>query len=123
MQPLLQSLRSGNEFKLFTDEFRTPVSTKTAISGLLLALEKVTGIIHLGGVEAISRYDFACLLAQVFKIKEANLKPCLQADVIMSAPRPPNVSMDSHKAFQLGFKPLLLKEELEQLSLFAKNES
>jgi dTDP-4-dehydrorhamnose reductase len=33
----------------------------------------------------------------------------------MAAPRPPDVSLDSSKAFALGFNPPSLKEELETL--------
>jgi dTDP-4-dehydrorhamnose reductase len=51
-------LKEGKELRLFIDEFRTPVSGVTAAQGLLLALDKVRAIIHLGGKERISRYDF-----------------------------------------------------------------
>ncbi|CCQ53860.1 dTDP-4-dehydrorhamnose reductase [Crocosphaera watsonii WH 0402] len=33
----------------------------------------------------------------------------------MAAPRSPDTSLDSSKAFQLGYQPLSLREELEQL--------
>jgi dTDP-4-dehydrorhamnose reductase len=115
MQPFLQTLKEGKELKLFIDEFRTPVSAKTAAKGLLLALEKVTGIIHLGGKERISRFDFGKLLVEVFQLPSPNLKACRQQDVKMAAPRPSDVSLDSSKAFALGYKPLSLKAELEQL--------
>ena len=41
--------------------------------------------------------------------------PCKQKDIVMAAPRPPDVSLDSSKAFALGFKPLSLIEELKAL--------
>jgi dTDP-4-dehydrorhamnose reductase len=113
MQPFMQTLKEGKELKLFTDEFRTPVSGQTAAKGLLLALEKVNGIIHLGGKERISRYDLGKLLVEVFQLPSTNLKACRQQDVKMAAPRPSDVSLDSSKAFALGYQPLSLKEELE----------
>jgi dTDP-4-dehydrorhamnose reductase len=115
MQPFLQTLKDGKELKLFTDEFRTPVSGITAAKGLLLALEKVNGIIHLGGKERISRYDFGKLLVEVFQLPCTNLKACRQQDIKMAAPRPSDVSLDSSKAFALGYEPLSVKEELEKL--------
>jgi dTDP-4-dehydrorhamnose reductase len=115
IQPFIQTLQAGKELNLFIDEFRTPVSATTAAKGLLLALEKVQGLIHLGGKERISRYDFGKLLVEVFQIYDAKLQGCLQQDVKMAAPRPADVSLDSSKAFALGYKPLSLKEELAAL--------
>lgn len=115
MQPFIQTLREGKELRLFTDEFRTPASGKTAAQGLLLALEKVNGRIHLGGKERISRYEFGRLLVEVFELPTEALKSCRQQDVKMSAPRPPDVSLDSSMAFALGYSPLSLREELEAL--------
>lgn len=114
MQPFIQTLREGKHLNLFVDEFRTPVSGTTAAQGLLLALEKVQGLIHLGGKERVSRYDFGRLLVETFQLPN-QLKPCRQQDVKMAAPRPPNVSLDSSKAFALGYNPPSLKEELETL--------
>jgi len=115
MQPFLQTLEEGKELKLFIDEFRTPVSGKTAAKGLLLALEKVNGVIHLGGKERISRFDFGKLLVEVFQLPSTGLKACRQEDVKMAAPRPSDVSLDSSKAFALGYEPLSVKEELKAL--------
>jgi dTDP-4-dehydrorhamnose reductase len=112
IQPIIETLKSEKELSLFIDEFRTPVSGTTAAKGLLLALEKVNGIIHLGGKERISRYDFGKLLVEVFQLPATGLKTCRQQDVKMPAPRPADVSLDSSKAFGLGYKPLSLKEEL-----------
>ncbi|MCG8367471.1 MAG: NAD(P)-dependent oxidoreductase [Pseudanabaenales cyanobacterium] len=112
IQPFLKTLRAGKELTLFTDEFRTPVSATTAAKGLLLALEKVHGRIHLGGQERISRYEFGQLLVEVGQFSPRQLRPCLQQDVPMPAPRPKDVSMDSAKAFALGYTPSLLKPEL-----------
>ena len=115
IQPFIKILRSGKELSLFTDEFRTPVSGKTAAMGLLLALEKVEGIIHLGGKERISRYEFGSLMAEVLELPQEKLKTCLQKDVPMAAPRPADVCLDSSKAFALGYQPLFLREELVAL--------
>ncbi|PHJ56015.1 dTDP-4-dehydrorhamnose reductase [Nostoc linckia z18] len=116
IQPFIETLKDGKELNLFIDEFRTPVSGKTAAKGLLLALEKVNGIIHLGGKERLSRYDFGLLLAEVFQLSISGIKACRQQDVKMAAPRPTDVSLDSSQAFALGYLPLSIKEELELLA-------
>ncbi|MBD2627251.1 SDR family oxidoreductase [Trichormus variabilis] len=115
IQQFIQILQDGKELSLFIDEFRTPVSANTAATGILLALEKVNGIIHLGGKERISRYDFGKILVEVLQLPSDKLKSCLQADVKMAAPRPKDVSLDSSKAFALGYQPLSVREELENL--------
>ncbi|UBF25666.1 NAD(P)-dependent oxidoreductase [Kovacikia minuta CCNUW1] len=115
LQPFIQTLKEGRELNLFVDEIRTPVSGTTAATGLLLALQQVQGLIHLGGKEPISRYDFGRLMVEVLELPAAGLKACRQQDVKMAAPRPPDVSLDSSKAFDLGYAPPSLREELERV--------
>ncbi|WP_414563308.1 MULTISPECIES: SDR family oxidoreductase [unclassified Anabaena] len=117
IQPFMQTLKDGKELSLFTDEFRTPASATTAAKGILLALEKINGYLHLGGKERISRYDFGRLLVEVFQLPTTGLKGCRQKDVKMAAPRPADVSLNSSQAFALGYQPLSVKSELEQLLL------
>ncbi|MDJ0707318.1 MAG: NAD(P)-dependent oxidoreductase [Leptolyngbyaceae cyanobacterium MO_188.B28] len=115
LQPWLKTLRAGKPLKLFTDEFRTPISANTAATGLLLALNKVNGRLHLGGHDTISRFEFGRLLAEAGQFSPHQLQPCLQQDMPMPAPRPKNVSMDSAKAFALGYAPPQLKPELAKI--------
>lgn len=115
LQPFLQTLRNRQDLKLFIDEVRTPVSGTTAAKGLLLALQKVQGYIHLGGKERISRYDFGQLMVEIFDLPADGLKASHQRDVKMLASRPPDVSLDSSKAFALGYSPASVREELERL--------
>jgi len=119
IQPFIQTLKAGKELNLFVDEFRTPVSGTTAAKGLLLALETTQGILHLGGKERISRYEFGLLMADILDLPKHLIKPGYQADIKMLAPRPPDVSLDSSKAFNLGYQPQYIREELQQLILFA----
>lgn len=113
LQGMVSNLKASKEINLFTDEFRTPASARAASQGLLLAIEKqVSGILHLGGKERISRYDFGLLLAEILELPAALIKPGKQADVEMVAPRSPDTSLDSGKAFVLGYQPLSLREEL-----------
>lgn len=115
LQPFIQTLREGKELRLFVDEFRTPVSGATAAQGLLLALAKVQGRIHLGGKERLSRYEFGRLMGEILELPAAGISPCYQQDVKMAAPRPADVSLDSSKAFSLGYQPLSIREELAAL--------
>ena len=107
-----ETLLAGKSLKLFTDEYRTPVDSESASDGLLLALQKVHGLIHLGGREHISRYDFGVLVAARLGFSTDLCIPVLQKDVIMPAPRPRDVSLDSSNAFGLGYNPLSIKDAL-----------
>ncbi|MEK8023481.1 MAG: NAD(P)-dependent oxidoreductase [Candidatus Hydrogenedentota bacterium] len=115
IQPFLKSMRAGQELRLFMDEFRTPVSGRVASQGLLLALAKVNGLIHLGGRERISRHDFGLMLASRLEIVSADIKPCRQKDVPMAAPRPPDVALDSARAYALGYDPPSLVDQIMEL--------
>ena len=115
IQPFIKTLKAGKELNLFVDEFRTPVGGNTAAKGLLLALETISGILHLGGKERISRYEFGLLMADILELPKHLIKPCSQVDIKMLAPRPPDVSLDSYKAFNLGYQPRSIREELSRL--------
>jgi dTDP-4-dehydrorhamnose reductase len=115
IQPMIAALREGREITLFTDEYRTPACGASAAEGILLALEKVRGIVHLGGRERISRYDFGIMLANALGIDRPQIRGVLQREVAMIAPRPPDVSFNSTKAFNLGYAPFSIDEELRRL--------
>jgi dTDP-4-dehydrorhamnose reductase len=121
IQPFITTLRSGEPLHLFTDEIRNPVSGWAAAQGLLLAIEKqVSGYLHLGGRERLSRYKMGLLLVEILQIQDAKINACQQADVKMSAPRPPDVSLDSSLAFGLGYAPRSMRQELGEAALLGQ---
>jgi dTDP-4-dehydrorhamnose reductase len=115
LQGFLKTLQAGQPLYLFTDEFRTPVGAIAACQGLLLALERVQGHIHLGGKERLSRYDFGMMMVEELHLPEAELVACYQKDMSMPAPRPADVSLDSTLAFKLGYAPPTLRSQLASL--------
>lgn len=121
LQLWIEQLLSGKKLTLFFDEFRTPVSARDAAKGLLMACENVQGIIHLGGHERISRYDFGRKLIRIMGISEESIIGCSQNELKMAAPRPRDVSLDSSKAFTLGYNPGGVEEELAKLKCVRMN--
>ena len=115
LQALLRQMRIGMEVNLFVDEFRTPLSGKNAVEGLMIALEKLPDVLHLGGLERISRYEFGKLVMGVFNFRNAKLNPCRQQEIQMAAPRPRDVSLTNAKAMQMGFQPDSIRVSLERL--------
>jgi dTDP-4-dehydrorhamnose reductase len=112
---LLQPERKGQNIRLFVDEYRTPLCARTAAEGILQVLGRHRGLLHLGGPERISRYDFGILVYQTFGDGGDRLVPVQQKDVNTTAPRPPDVSLDSSRAFDMGFSPPPLAEELARI--------
>jgi dTDP-4-dehydrorhamnose reductase len=116
LQPMVRALEGGREVRLFTDEYRTPLSARDAARGLFLALEKSGGgVIHLGGRERISRFDFGEVVSRVLGRGRESLTGCRRLDIPMAAARPRDVSLDSSKAFAMGFDPGQLREELKHV--------
>ena len=115
IQPMIAAMRIGRSQTLFVDEFRTPLSAASAAHGIFLALSRVRGTLHLGGTERVSRYEFGLVLRKALGLPEAPLIAAHRRDVPMAAPRPADVSLDSSRAFGLGFKPAPLRGELERL--------
>lgn len=115
LQPMIAAMKENRPQRLFVDEFRTPLNVVCAVRGILLALATVRGRIHLGGLERISRYDFGLMLQDVLGLGDAPILPAKREEVPMAAPRPPDVSLDSSRAFKLGFRPRPLRVELEDL--------
>lgn len=116
LQDFFQMCDRRQVLKLFVDEFRTPVNGFDAAKGLLLALETgFQGRLHLGGKERLSRYEFGRVITEVFGLDQSLIQPAHQADVPMPAPRPPDVSMDSSRAFALGYAPQGVRQGLEEV--------
>lgn len=116
IQDFLAILRRGEPLRLFTDEYRTPAYIEDAAWGLLLALEKGQGLLHLGGPERISRYGLGLQMADAFGLPRDLILPCRQADVPMMARRPPDVSLVSERALALGYAPRRVGDALRAIA-------
>ena len=98
--------------RLFTDEFRTPLSTTCAAAALLGAMEWPGGVYHLGGPERVSRFEVGRRIAARLAVGEGHLQPLTQDALPMSAPRPADVSLDNRKARAAGFAPMGLDDAI-----------
>lgn len=117
LQSFLATLQAGTPLTLFTDEVRTPAEVTDVVQGLRLVLaQNVTGLLHLGGPQRLNRYDFGRLMAIAFQMPTTALQPCLQSSVPLSAPRPQDVSLNSERAFALGYTPRFPAEALTHLT-------
>lgn len=112
---LLKSLKAGRPLRLFHDEIRSMARAKSVITGMLACLKAEPGIYHLGGEEALSRFEFGRHVCKVYGMNEQLLESISQDEIIMSAPRPRDVSMKSDKAKGIGFCPKPVDLELSEI--------
>ncbi len=92
----LDALRRGEPLTLFVDEFRTPAwlaDVARAIVGLARAA--ITGTMHVGGPERLSRYDLIARCAALLGCNQANLIESSRLDIEAPEPRPADLSLDS----------------------------
>lgn len=112
----ISKLKSGEPLNLFTDEYRSIAGGKSASIGIKQALENSRkGIYHLGGKQKLSRYDFGLMICETFGFSKSLIVSKLQSEVKTAAPRPKDVSLNSEKAYQSGYAPLNVEEELYSL--------
>ena len=114
---LLDSLGSGKEVRVVTDQFITPtLNTNLAAMVLEAADRRLSGIYHLSGATRVSRYDFALQLAGVFDLDHRLIHPSRMSDLNWLAKRPMDSSLDTSKASRmLKSGPLSLDDSLQRL--------
>ncbi len=124
LQWMLPKMAQGEVLRLFHDEYRTPVSAGVGARGLLQVAGRflsdaeeppIVGRLHLGGRERISRYEFGCLVQEVGAYAQARLEPVTVRDFTGPAARPPDVSLDSGRAYAAGYDPPPLRDQLRRV--------
>lgn len=129
------AFRAGREVPLFGDGIRTPVSAAVAAQGLLQAagsgleddvniaeIERAVGHLHLGGRDPISLYEMGLLTLEILGLDEQLAIPVslldtytVQQSMQSHAARSANVALDSSRAYELGYDPPPLRDQLETL--------
>jgi dTDP-4-dehydrorhamnose reductase len=122
MATLVEGLQMGRSVSLFADEYRTPVSGAAAARGLIQSIgwardDRHRGLLHLGGPDRLSRYEFGLLLAEVLGYDPSLLRPCNQADIPGLGPRPQDVALDSGLAYGLGYGPGSVRSMVDRLGV------
>lgn len=112
LQGFLTQLEQGQPLTLFYDEYRSILHEDDAVAGLIWAAQNVKGIIHLGGKDRMSRYDFGLLLAEKLGYSIDLIQKVSQKEVTMAAKRAADASLNSRFAFASGFRPKTVEERL-----------
>jgi dTDP-4-dehydrorhamnose reductase len=94
-----QKLSAGERVPAFIDSWVSPLSVPHLSQALYdLSLINVRDILHVGGRERISKYEFALKAAQHFGFDPSLVVPTPMASVKLQAPRPPDMSMNVSRA-------------------------
>jgi dTDP-4-dehydrorhamnose reductase len=96
---LIYNLRAGKELSLFDNVFFTPIlADALALAAHELVEKGASGVFNLVGDQRLSKYEFACLLADHFSLPERLLLRHSFDGSELVAARPHDMSLDNHKA-------------------------
>ena len=97
-----QQLADGVRYRLFFDEFRTPLCYEDAAWAFIsVARARHHGLLHLGGPERVSRLELGRRLAHALAVAEPSFEAVSRTDVTSPEPRPADISLDSARFVSL----------------------
>lgn len=100
----LEAAQGERDAVFFTDEIRCPTVTGDLADALLdLVAAETTGVLHVAGPEAVSRYEFARLVVASAGLPDDRLVPGRSTD--SGLVRPLNCALDSSRAAALLTTP------------------
>ena len=117
---LIESTKTGEQYRLFIDELRCPIWVENFAEVLLeVATKDVPGLVHIGGPESLNRWDLGMGLLQHFGIAETSN---IQQGTIEESGliRPMDLTMDSSQAKQALGTPLLSLQEARRMAATSK---
>jgi dTDP-4-dehydrorhamnose reductase len=114
---LIETLRRGDRVKIVTDQWNTPtLNTNLAEMTLEVVDRRLTGLYHLCGATRVSRFEFACQIADTFGLDKSLIEKASSSQFSWFAKRPADSSLDTSLAQRnLKCKPLALPQALAQL--------
>jgi dTDP-4-dehydrorhamnose reductase len=113
---MYDELKNNRLVKLFTDQFRTPISLNDASKIIAdLAEMEITGeIINLGGVERVSRYELGEMLCSIAGF-DKNLLQKITLDEILNFPKVEDVSLNIERLQSLGLKSRTIEKNIREI--------
>ena len=110
-----EMLESGKEITIVDDQFRAPTYVEELAMACKISMDKkALGIFNISSKEALSVFEIAKQIAEVFKLDKSLIKPISTSTLNQTAPRPSKTGFDLTKTNKiLGFYPKSFKEELQ----------
>ena len=109
---LLEKLSAGDKLKIVNDQFNNPTLADNLSQCILEMVDgDLTGVIHIGGADYLSRYDFAVRVAERFGFDKMNISLAKTETLKQEARRPLRGGLKTEKAQSLLKTKLLNVEE------------
>ena len=113
---MFDDLKNKKPVKLFTDQFRTPISLKDAARIIvdLVSMELKSETLNVGGLERLSRFEMGttlCLLAGY----DINLIQKITMNDIPNFPKVEDVSLNIEKLQSCGLEPRSFEENIREI--------
>ncbi|AIJ04933.1 dTDP-4-dehydrorhamnose reductase [Methanocaldococcus bathoardescens] len=114
---VLERLKNNEAINAVIDQWNTPTYVNEFIDGAVKIYERdVRGLLHFGGGEKVSRYEFALKVAEIFGFDESLIKPVKSSELGWKAKRPRDTSLNSEKVKKLlGIKLKSVEEALKEI--------
>ncbi len=115
-QLMLENLKSSKAVRLFTDQFRTPISLYDA-SNIILGLatsDLREEIINVGGIERVSRCELGEILCSIGGYDKKLIQK-ITMDDIPGFPKVEDVSLNTDKLQSFGFKPESIEDNIHKI--------
>ncbi|WP_456417445.1 dTDP-4-dehydrorhamnose reductase [Methanocaldococcus sp.] len=119
---VLERLKNNEPISVIIDQWNTPTYVNELVEGIVKIYEQnINGLLHFGGGEKVSRYDFALKVAEVFGFDKSLIKPIKSFEMNWKAKRPKDTSLNSKKAEKsLNIKLKTIKEALKEIEKILK---
>lgn len=113
---MYQNLKNGKEVKLFTDQYRTPLSVIDAARMINQLIQKdiKSEILNFGGKERVSRYELGEILCEVAGF-DKNLLVKITMDDLPGLNKVEDVSMSNDKLKSIGINSKSISESIKEL--------
>lgn len=113
---MYQNLKSGKPVKLFTDQFRSPLSLKESAAMINRLIEKniKCEIVNFAGPERVSRYELGEILCEETGIdKNLLIKTTMEEEGILY--KVADVSLNTDKLRSFGIEPKNLRQSIREM--------
>lgn len=113
---MLDDLKNKKPVKLFTDQFRTPISLNDA-SRIIVELTEMNiknEIINIGGIDRVSRYEMGEILCSLAGLNKNHLQK-ITMDEIPKFPKVEDVSLNIEKLQAIGLKPNSIVDNIREM--------
>lgn len=114
---IIDSLRKGQEIRLYDDQFVSPTYAPAAARDILeLGLGKQKGLFHTSGPDCLNRYDIGTKVAEVFNLDASLIKAVGTEEMPLLAKRPAHSCLGVDLAeSELGRPMTSLRQGLEMM--------